>query len=477
MDRFFPGLLKKFGIKGKTEEQAPKRRKSKQMVMLETLGTLENGRATNYYFHQWRMKEIGGLIFSVMTFGLSALQYEAQYQDINQEKGGKRQISTANKWLLYLISLNAIGQMIMRILRYRAMLSYYKKRNVYPQSATLYNTGHLKSLIFELLIIIPHPNILTEGMSFTLTSPYNKKSFEQQVNDVLNLIQLIQVIFMIRMMLSLSYYFNASSHRIMTLTSIKPDYMFVTRCLFKTYPLMFIGLSFVISVLIFSFALRICERPLILSGSNEQDYQDYTNCIWNTLITMATIGYGDYFPRTMYGRLVATCTGVWGIFLTSILVTALMNNLRLEPSEAKAFTIMERKQTKEEMQKLSAKVICKATALQQAKRRGDEISQKETIELMGDLYDLKVLRGTYENLIHEGQTVSEEMNRSMTLLKNDMRQVRQLIYGLSTKKNIREGTIKSFEVDITEKSSRYVPLQSPAGRKNTSTPSEDKEQE
>lgn len=42
---------------------------------------------------------------------------------------------------------------------------------------------------------------------------------------------------------------------------------------------------------------------------------------------MATIGYGDYYPRTLPGRLVIIATAVFGVFLVSILVVALTNTL------------------------------------------------------------------------------------------------------------------------------------------------------
>lgn len=57
------------------------------------------------------------------------------------------------------------------------------------------------------------------------------------------------------------------------------------------------------------------------------DFGYYWNCFWCIIITMATIGYGDYYPRTLPGRLVIIATAVFGVFLVSILVVALTNTL------------------------------------------------------------------------------------------------------------------------------------------------------
>lgn len=40
---------------------------------------------------------------------------------------------------------------------------------------------------------------------------------------------------------------------------------------------------------------------------------------------MATVGYGDYFPRTIIGRSIIVIGGVWGVVIVSLLIIALNN--------------------------------------------------------------------------------------------------------------------------------------------------------
>lgn len=64
--------------------------------------------------------------------------------------------------------------------------------------------------------------------------------------------------------------------------------------------------------------------------------------MWNVIITMTTVGYGDYFPMTNLGRIIGIITAFWGVFFVSLFVVALTNTLELEESEDRAFILLNR---------------------------------------------------------------------------------------------------------------------------------------
>jgi potassium intermediate/small conductance calcium-activated channel subfamily N protein 2 len=57
------------------------------------------------------------------------------------------------------------------------------------------------------------------------------------------------------------------------------------------------------------------------------DFNNLFNSVWCVVITMTTIGYGDFFPRTIYGRIMDIIVAVWGIFIVSLTVVVLNNTL------------------------------------------------------------------------------------------------------------------------------------------------------
>jgi hypothetical protein len=58
------------------------------------------------------------------------------------------------------------------------------------------------------------------------------------------------------------------------------------------------------------------------------NFDKVINCIWVTIILIATVGYGDYYPRTLLGRLILTIAAFWGSFIISLLVLVLTNTIK-----------------------------------------------------------------------------------------------------------------------------------------------------
>ena len=65
--------------------------------------------------------------------------------------------------------------------------------------------------------------------------------------------------------------------------------------------------------------------------------------MWLTIITMTTVGYGDLFPRTHLGRLVAIISCFIGMALVSLLVATLNRIIEFTREEEKAFTIIKKR--------------------------------------------------------------------------------------------------------------------------------------
>lgn len=80
--------------------------------------------------------------------------------------------------------------------------------------------------------------------------------------------------------------------------------------------------------------MKYYYRPLtLLTPDDAKDFGMYLNCFWCMIITMATVGYGDYYARTIPGRFVTLIAAIVGVFLVSIMVVALTNTLNMNPAE------------------------------------------------------------------------------------------------------------------------------------------------
>jgi hypothetical protein len=61
---------------------------------------------------------------------------------------------------------------------------------------------------------------------------------------------------------------------------------------------------------------------------------------------MTTVGYGDFFPRTAFGRIIDVILVVWGTFVVSLMVVVLTNTLNMDQSEKRALIVLNRLEAK-----------------------------------------------------------------------------------------------------------------------------------
>ena len=71
-------------------------------------------------------------------------------------------------------------------------------------------------------------------------------------------------------------------------------------------------------------------------------FDKYANCVWWTVVTMTTIGFGDFYPKTTPGRIMTFILSIWGVIIVSLMVVALSTFVTTSNSQNKTFSMIKK---------------------------------------------------------------------------------------------------------------------------------------
>ena len=166
------------------------------------------------------------------------------------------------------------------------------------------------------MLVMPYPGI--QGHTYKEESNDFVVGIEFQWNDfLLCFMILIRLVYVIRTTIDMSVYTDPRSQRVCQIFGAEANFRFALKAIMKEDSFLVLGVSMIITLVSFSYNLRLFERKVT------SDFNNITTAFWNMLITMLTVGYGDTYPKSHMGRLMGIIIGIWGLFYTSLFVVAL----------------------------------------------------------------------------------------------------------------------------------------------------------
>jgi len=202
------------------------------------------------------------------------------------------------------------------------------------------NYGYM--MMAEILYcVVFGPNYGYRKVTFTTSVSWNMLAIDYDLNDLMIVLSLPRLYTIIRFILIITPYYNDRAHRVNMMMGCDLNILFAVRCIFYSHPVKFLLVLFLVVVIPLSWALKIFEGPVwyVNEGAREAliNYNYFENCIWNVLVTMTTVGYGDYFPFTNLGRLVIIMSAFCGSTLISLMTLITGNSLSLSDTEKKVY--------------------------------------------------------------------------------------------------------------------------------------------
>jgi len=349
--------------------------------------------------------------------------------------------------LLWLTLISTLLLLPLVIIRYKLKIQWLQSKNLLSINDTLYSTGDVYHLLLELFLYILIPTPFYSGQAFQSYNEPAKVQTAYSYNELFCLLVLLRVFMVFRMLLGNCRYYTNSAHRICQLTGCKNGYLFVVKCLMKSNPLQVLITALCLSIITFAYAVKVCERPLIFALTQKElalnptnptfpipnDVSDYYNSVWLMMVTMTTVGYGDYYPRTTPGRAITFFACIFGVIVVSLMTIILMNFTDMNNSESRSYNIIEKLGIEKEKRKHAAFVITNLTKLGFWKGLLMKTTTKFVTEKMEKIkLHLKIFGrlSSQRGNLDKSKNLEEEISRHFTFLREDHKHLEEKINDL-----------------------------------------------
>lgn len=308
--------------------------------------TLEDGRLTKFYYNKIKIIDLCHLLLNMIGIFCCILYLDNKYQYNPIKHLGKSLLSISLACSILMAPLS--------ILHCHYKVIYLKYKGMLNIIDSILTSGTLPYLILECLVNFIQPVVFIDEYSITILNDGIELTYP--INDILSFLMLVRSWSIIELLLSGIEFNSNRADRICQLFGFRITIIYGMKSYFVKYPLRFVWSSILISVPIFALGIRIWERPLALLQPNNS-LNLYTTCIWWSVVSITSIGYGDYYPQTLFGRIWAVFICIWGVFIVAIMVTAMDKTMMLENQQQKAFHIINKMRYEDSVITSASRVI------------------------------------------------------------------------------------------------------------------------
>jgi uncharacterized membrane-anchored protein YhcB (DUF1043 family) len=196
--------------------------------------------------------------------------------------------------------------------------------------------------------------------------------------------------------------------------------VFINAMTLSLQPLLMLVFVILIAVIVFSSAMYYAERGEWSSVTNmymrcgdivdvntgklerfciPSPYQSIPASMWWCIVTLTTVGYGDMFPVTGFGQIIAAFAALSGILVLAIPITIISTNFNTEYADL----IKKREEVKSRLSLLKRQFSAKKTGIEAILEEVDEIIKRNTQDFRNSVDSL--FTASAENLAEEMQEV------------------------------------------------------------------------
>ena len=298
-------------------------------------------------------------------------------------------------------------------------------------------------LDFLFLALLPYPN---ESHTFLIKQSENVIIYP--VSSLFNAFLSFRIFYILRLLNVYSLYRLPKIEKILLKNSVKPDFFFNIKAYQKKYPFFSLVFIFIITIYTFGLFVRYFEMYLwegIIVSKQLWHYR--WNAFWCLFISMTTVAFGDFYPKTHIGRILIVIATIIGIYFISMTMKYITQKSILTDMEQKAYKLITRLRHRSQLKNVNANIIYHSLKMIQLKRR----YKKSRINNNYKDFDLEFNSEKKEILeqIEEYKIFNEKLKTCDKVQTKDqlidiLEQIEKNIYDIETELNILEKMNISF---------------------------------
>ena len=290
---------------------------------------------------------------------------------------------------------------------YHIKLILLKSANILSKYDNIFTSGQYKYLFTELFLVsIFFPPYVNKAISGELLNVY----FIYNLNAIFSIFVIAKCYLILRVYTLYSRWTSDSANSIGNKYNVKVGLHFALKAELKNRPYTMLTIATAIALAILAFAVRTFEYGIVepentyVNIKGDNDLQDLQNCFWLIIVTMITVGYGDMFPKSHFGRFIVIIAAIIGMLLVSLIVVSLAVLTEFTDEEKKAYNVIKKIQADSSAFQKAANVICDVCKL----RYLNEKKKKEK-NRSGD------------NILGQRFIILTQLKRNISFFKNDFK--------------------------------------------------------
>lgn len=260
-----------------------------------------------------------------------------------------------------------------------------KERLVSKDSEILSN-NILFYRIIEVLVymIVPYPGI---------NSYFHLNQFNETIilpfSILISSFSIFKLFFVIRIYKYICKLNNVKAEVICNKHSCQLNSKFIFKILQKEHPFSTLCLILLLTCICFGYSLRNFELLFWETQQEKsQDWNNFWNSIWCIFVSMTTVGYGDFYPNTHFGRGIVIGSCFVGTYFVSMTMIFMTKNSILNELEFKAYKMTLRLKISNEIKDINSNMIYELLILRRNKNRTQTKLFFDTIKDNYDYYPI-----------------------------------------------------------------------------------------